>query len=290
MVKLPCGHIVADPEQVHYCDYLHLGELLALQPSREAVRHPDEHLFVVTHQAFELWFSQLRFDMPRIIEAIQRDDASLATWLVQRCVAVVKLFAPMMQLLDTMTPTDFYAFRAHLAPASGTESSQWHEVELLAGLRDERFRQMLDHEPSSEAHGAPARLWTERLNELWESPSIASALGDLLARRGIAPADLYQVAPQRNPHGDLMLLAEALLDFDEGFRVWRFVHARIAQRTIGRNTEGTGHTTGVRYLDYVATHRADFFPDLWAARSTLWERQSGQDGSVDDGAGCPVHR
>jgi tryptophan 2,3-dioxygenase len=273
MEKLACGHVVADATQTHYCDYLHLNELLSLQPSREEVRHPDEHLFIVTHQSFELWFTQLRFDMERIIEALQRDDVSLATWLTKRCVAIVKLFPGMMQLLETMTPSDFYAFRAHLAPASGTESFQWHEVELMAGLRTEEFRAMLDSEPSTNSHGTPTRLWTERLEALWDSSSIASAMHELLERRGLVAADIYQVAPADNPHGDLVLLAEALLDFDETFRIWRFVHARTAQRALGREIAGTGHTTGVKYLDYAALNRPDFFPELWAARGDLWERQ-----------------
>ncbi len=280
MERLACGHIVASREQVHYCDYLHLSELLALQPSREAVRHPDEHLFVITHQAFELWFSQLRFDMPRLIQALQQDDVALATWLAQRCVAIVRLFSPMMQLLETMTPSDFFAFRAHLSPASGTESAQWHEVELLAGLREEGFRRALEAEPASDPHSSPATLWTERLSDLWEQPSIASALDEVLARRGIQAADIYQVAPANNPHGDLVLLAESLLDFDETFRVWRFIHARTAQRAIGPATPGTGHTTGVRYLDFVATNRADFFPSLWRARHDLWARQQGGNGEA----------
>lgn len=102
--KLSCGHVVADPHQTHYCDYLRLGEFLSLQPGRDEVRHPDEHLFVVTHQSFELWFSQLRFDMRRTIEALQADDVPLATWLVQRCAAVVKLLSPMMRMLETIFP------------------------------------------------------------------------------------------------------------------------------------------------------------------------------------------
>ncbi len=279
MEKLRCGHVVVDREQTHYCDYLRLGELLRLQPGREELRHPDEHLFIVTHQAFELWFTQLRFDMQRIIEALERDDVSLATWLAQRCTHILKFFSPMMRVLETMTPSDFFAFRAHLAPASGTESAQWHEVELLAGLRDEGFRRMLESEPSGDPHGTPTKLWTERLADLWERPSIASALHELLERRGIEAADIYQVSPADNPHGDLVLLAEALLSFDEEFRIWRFVHARTAQRTIGPDTEGTGHTTGVKYLDYVATHRPDFFPELWDARGDLWERQLEGNGS-----------
>jgi tryptophan 2,3-dioxygenase len=272
--KLPCGHVVADAEQTHYCSYLRLEELLGLQPGREEVRHPDEHLFVVTHQSFELWFAQLRFDLRRIIEAFQNDDVSLATWLVQRCVAILKLFSPMMRMLETMAPSDFFAFRDHLEPASGTESSQWHEVELMAGLRDEAFRRFLEAEPLDEAgHGMPSKLWTDRLEELWNEPSVASEFSELLKRRGVEAADLYRVSPEKNPHGALFLLAESLLEFDEEFRIWRFVHARTAQREIGPDTRGTGHTSGVSYLDRVATHRADFFPELWQARVRLLEHR-----------------
>ena len=274
MKELPCGHVVADAEQTHYCSYLRLEELLGLQPGREEVRHPDEHLFVVTHQAFELWFAQLRFDLRRIIEALQNDDVSLATWLVRRCVAVLKLFSPMMRMLETMAPSDFFAFRDHLEPASGTESSQWHEVELMAGLRDEAFRRFLEAEPLDETgHGMPSKLWTERLDELWEEPSVASEFSGMLKRRGVEAADLYRVSPEKNPHGALFLLAESLLEFDEEFRIWRFVHARTAQREIGPDTKGTGQTSGVSYLDRVATHRADFFPELWRARVRLLERR-----------------
>jgi tryptophan 2,3-dioxygenase len=273
MKRLPCGHVVNDPDQTHYCDYLRLGELTSLQPGPEELRHPDEHLFVVTHQSFELWFTQLRFDLRRVISALREDDVALATWLARRCGRVLKMFSPMMRVLETMAPSDFFAFREQLAPASGTESSQWHEVEILAGLRDESFRAALETDPSEE--GTPSKLWTERLAALWEEPSVASELRALFQRRGVEPADVYTVAPEKNPHGDLMLLAEALLEFDEEFRIWRFVHARTAQRAIGPNTEGTGHTSGVSYLDYVATHRPDFFPELWRAREVLWERRDG---------------
>ena len=276
MYILACGHAVRDPAQTHYCSYLRLDELLRLQPEAEQLRHPDEHLFVVTHQAFEVWFTQLRFDLRRIVDALQRDDVGLATWLTHRCTGIVRLFSPMMRVLESMTPSDFYAFRAHLVPASGSESWQWHEVELLAGAREEAFRRYLEAEVAPEPEGSPqARLWTERLDRLWEEPSVASACRELLERRGVEPADVYQVAPANNPHADLVLLTEALLDFDEEVRIWRFVHARTAERTIGPESEGTGHTSGVRYLERMATHRASFFPFLWKARGDLWERQTG---------------
>lgn len=275
MHTLGCGHAVSDPAQTHYCTYLRLEHLLRLQPTERDVRHPDEHLFVVTHQTYELWFTQLRWDLGRIVVALQRDDVGLATWLAQRCTAVTRLFSPMMRVLETMTPSDFFAFRAHLSPASGGESAQWHEIELLAGARDERFRSYLRAAPDEEGNiGVAARLWTDRLDELWEEPSVASECRALLQRRGVAPVDVYQVAPADNPHADLVLLAEALLDFDEEVKIWRFVHARTAERTIGPETEGTGHTSGVRYLDHAATHRQMFFPFLWQARAELWQRQS----------------
>lgn len=276
MHVLPCGHAVRDPEQTHYCTYLRLDELVRLQPEGDRLRHPDEHLFVVTHQGFEVWFTQLRFDLRRIIDALQRDDAGLATWLTQRCTAIARLLSPMMRVLETMTPSDFYAFRAHLSPASGTESWQWHEIEILAGAREERFRKYLESELSEVAgSGTQAYLWTDRLAELWDAPSVASACRELFARRGVEPADAYQVAPAGNPHADLVLLSEALMDFDEEVKVWRFIHARTAERTIGPANAGTGHTTGVRYLDMAALHRELFFPFLWEARGVLWERAQG---------------
>ncbi|CAN5196376.1 tryptophan 2,3-dioxygenase [soil metagenome] len=272
---LPCGHRVRDAKQVHYCSYLHLDELLGLQPAADEVHHPDEHLFVVTHQSFELWFSQLRWELRRIIDALERDDVGFATRLAQRCAGVLRLLSPMMRVLEGMTPTDFFAFRAHLSPATGSESGQWHEVELLAGAREERFRQHLETELSEEAEqGSQSFLWTERLAELWNGPSVASACQALLERRGVSPADIYREDDERGSrHSELVLLAEALLDFDEEVRIWRWVHARTAERTIGPDVEGTGHTTGVRYLDAAALHREPFFPFLWKARAELWERQ-----------------
>ena len=117
---------------------------------------------------------------------------------------------------------------------------------------------------------------TDRLAELWDGPSVAASLKALLHRRGLAAADVYRTAPEANPNADLMLLAEALLDFDEEVRIWRFVHARTAERAIGPDVEGTGHTSGVQYLDRAAMSRAPFFPVLWEARRVMWERSTAE--------------
>ncbi len=276
MHTLACGHTVRDPAQVHYCTYLHLPDLLSLQPRPEQTRHPDEHLFVVTHQSFELWFAQLRLDLPRIIDALDRDDLGMAAWMAQRCTAVVRMFSPMMRVLETMTLGGFYAFRHHLAPASGGESGQWHEVEILSGAREPEFRRYLESEVNPDpARGPHSHLWNDRLAALWDAPSVASAAAAAFRRRGVTPADAYAASHAGGEHWDLVQLAEALLDYDEEVRCWRFVHARTAERTIGPDTEGTATTSGVRFLEQMAVHRASFFPFLWAARGEMWERTQG---------------
>ena len=273
MDTLACGHRLADPGQTHYCTYLHLQELLSLQPGPDRARHPDEHLFVVAHQSFELWFSQLLTDLPRVVDSLQGDDAGMATWLMQRCTAVVRMFTPMMRVLETMTLGGFYAFRHHLVPASGGESGQWHQVEILSGAREPEFLRYLQAEPRpGDAAGPQVGVWTPRLAELWDQPSVSSAARELFERRGVSPADAYAASHAGARHWDLVLLAEALLEYDQEVRTWRFVHARTAERTIGPDTEGTGHTTGVRFLERMATSRAAFFPFLWAARGELWDR------------------
>lgn len=270
-IRLPCGHEVVDEHQTHYCDYLRLNELLRLQPEDDAVHHPDEHLFVVTHQTFELWFKQILFDLPRIIAALDADDVGLGIWLARRIAQISALFTPMVQILESMAPSDFFAFRPHLAPASGTESQQFREIEILAGLRDPAYHRYLQMPTDDDPEGNQTLMWNEQLRTLWESRSLNDALNDLLERRGVTPADIYTIAPQPNPNFDLFLLAEALLDFDETIALWRHSHARMAERALGPDIKGTGHTSGVRYLDYAAT-RPHFFPDLWEARTILWER------------------
>ena len=282
---LACGHRLAEPGQTHYCTYLNLHQLLSLQPGPGQARHPDEHLFVVTHQSFELWFSQLITDLPRVIEALQKDDAGMATWLMGRCAAVVRMFSPMMRVLETMTLGGFYAFRHHLVPASGGESGQWHEVEILSGAREPELLRYLQNDPRpGDANGPVVGLWTPRLAELWEQPSVASAAMELFERRGVSPTDAYAASHAGAQHWDLVLLAEALLEYDEEVRIWRFVHARTAERTIGPDTEGTAHTSGVRYLERMASMRASFFPFLWQARGEMWERTQASLGGSGSGS------
>jgi len=92
----------------------------------------------------------------------------------------------------------------------------------------------------------------------------------MLRRRDVHVEQIY--APlDRSRYHDLFLLAETLLEYDELFNLWRTHHRAMVERALSGGTKGTGHTTGVRYLDRTLTY-PHFFPELWDARATLWQQ------------------
>ncbi len=274
MPTLPCGHDVSDVGQVHYCSYLRIPELLALQPEPGALRHHDELLFIITHQAFELWFRLILHELEAAIGLLDQGNAGYTTWLMRRVCQIMRLLIEQIHMTETMAPQDFFAFRAALSPASGTESLQYREIEIRSGLRDTaRYRPALEVAPGEPGSAAPqTRMLTERLAAAWEQRSLHDAWLDLLGRRGVTVAEIY--APlDRARHHDLFLLAETLLEYDELFGLWRVHHRMMVERALAAQTKGTGHTTGVRYLDRTLSY-PHFFPELWEVRATLWDERS----------------
>lgn len=269
--RLPCGHEVMDPAETHYCEYLRIGELIGMQPSVEALRHPDEHLFVVVHQCFELWFKQILFELERAMERMAAGDAWGAVSLVRRVARITELFPSIHRLLESMPPVHFFSFREKLVPASGLESVQFREVEILSGLRAEEYREFLSRPVGPGPEEPKTTIWTERMERRWEQTSVREAFLQLLKRREVELMDLYRAADTLDEDRDLLELAEALADYDHAFATWRYAHARLAERFLGLKVEGTGYTTGVRYLDAVARMRRHFFPEIWEARSELWQ-------------------
>jgi tryptophan 2,3-dioxygenase len=273
MPTLPCGHDVSDADQVHYCSYLRVPELLALQPEPGALKHHDELLFIITHQAFELWFRLILHELEAATALLGQDNPGYATWLMQRVNQIMRLLVDQIHMTETMAPQDFFAFRQSLSPASGTESLQYREIEIRSGLRDvQKYRAALEVPPDPPGGVGPqVRIMTERLAAAWEQPSLRDALLGLLERRGVTLAEIY--APlDRARHHDLFLLAETLLEYDELFGLWRIHHRMMVERALSAQTKGTGHTTGVRYLDRTMTY-PHFFPELWEVRAALWEQR-----------------
>jgi tryptophan 2,3-dioxygenase len=264
-------------------------ELTDLQPPDAQLKHHDELLFIITHQAFELWFKQILHELAAATRLLDADNVGYATWLMRRVTQIVRLLIEQIHIVETMAPQDFFAFRAALSPASGTESLQYREIEIRSGLRDTaRYRPALEVAPGPPGSEAPqTRVLTAELAAAWEQPSLHDAFMGLLERRNVTVEQVY--APlDRSRHHDLFLLAETLLEYDELFNLWRTHHRAMVERALSVETKGTGHTTGVRYLDRTLSY-PHFFPELWDARATLWRAigESGESRTEEPKIGAP---
>jgi len=238
--------------ELSYGTYLKVPELLRLQQGLSAER--DELLFIVAHQVYELWFKVVLFELEAARDRIDADDIFFARHHLKRVYVVEKLLVEQIDVLETMSPQDFLAFRSKLAPASGFQSVQFREIEFLSGLKDAKYVARL--EATNEE--------MSRLRKRLEEPTLDDAFRALLQRRG-SPS-LLDVFRDRERYGDLFDLCEALLDHDETFALWRSRHVLMVERQIGSKT-GTGGSTGAQYLRSTLSKR--FYPELWDVRSQL---------------------
>ena len=238
--------------RLSYGTYLKVSELLSLQQGLS--EEHDELLFIVAHQVYELWFKVVLDELEAARDRIDSDDIFFARHHLRRVHVVERLLIEQIEVLETMSPQDFLAFRSQLAPASGFQSVQFREIEFLSGLKEPKYLSRIEGSP-----GEMSRL-RRRLNE----PSLADALQSLIQRRG-SPS-LVEIFRDRGRYGDLFDLCEAMLDHDEAFAHWRARHVLMVERQIGSKT-GTGGSSGAEYLR--STLRKRFFPDLWEVRSQL---------------------
>src|SRR5229473_5172273 len=125
-----------------YVGYLRLDQILNAQhpvvpDSQGPAVRAAEHFFIVTHQAFELWFKQLLLDLADAASLLPppTSDIELALDHLQRAKSVLRLLVQQMVLFDHLSPRSFLAFRPYLGTASGSESSQFREVQRALGLR-----------------------------------------------------------------------------------------------------------------------------------------------------------
>lgn len=139
-------------KEVHYSDYLHLDKILnaqTLESELQGAPAHDEMLFIIIHQAYELWFKQILFEIDSIAEIMGRkvinDNSPELQTVVHRLGridTILKVAVHQIDILETMTPMDFLDFRDFLRPASGFQSWQFKITEAKLGLRfPERFGQ-----------------------------------------------------------------------------------------------------------------------------------------------------
>ena len=238
---------------VSYPDYLALDELLALQRPRSSPAHPDELLFIVVHQASELWFKVIIQQLRALIDELRGGDAERALWHLQRINTLMRIVAEQLSSLDTLPPQRFQQFRNFLGTSSGQQSQQFRVITALSGLRDAAFVGALN----------AAGVIPAPLQEALAVPRLEDLFVKLAANRGKTLESLY-TGPGPDP---LFFLAEALLEYDQAFQRWRFLHVQLVERIIGPGTGGTGGTLGAQFLARSVGQR--FFPALWEVRARL---------------------
>ena len=251
---------VSDPTTT-YTDYLRIDELLSLQQPRSDEH--DEHLFIVIHQVYELWFGQILRELDHVVACLDTDDHVRAGHGLDRVLRILKVLVSQLDVLETMTPLEFLSFRDRLSSASGFQSVQFRELEVLLGTADDATIDDLVDRPRTPA--------TDRLAARRTRPTLWDALmGHLVRKRdGNEPGDDAAVDDlligvyRTDPAG--AALCERFVDLDEGLQEWRYRHLKMVQRTIGTRT-GTGGSDGAAYL--ASTMRAAF-PRLWAIRTRL---------------------
>ena len=181
----------------------------------------------------------------------------------RRIHAIQRVLEHQVDILETMTPQEFNAFRDGLDPASGFQSAQFREIEFLCGAQKTGYLRFLE----------PTGREREALDRRLASLTLHDALLALLARRGyrVEPHDaliasLKTIYDDAERHYDLYLLLEDFIEFDERFLLWRGRHVRMVERMIGLKP-GTGGSLGVAYLEKTLSKK--FFPELWEVRTHL---------------------
>ncbi|NKZ04091.1 tryptophan 2,3-dioxygenase [Actinomadura latina] len=256
---------MADSPTMTYGGYLRLDDLLSCQEPK--TRAHDELLFVIIHQVYELWFKQILHEAALLQRRLEDGNSAGSLATARRITKILKTVVGQLDVLETMTPRQFSAFRDVLGSSSGFQSEQFREIEAVLGRRafpasvlrdDERLRAAVSR-PSMfdsllrylDGHGfaVPQEALDRDTSAPWEADA------------GVQKALLAVYSDESGPAAEV---CESLVDMDEGVQEWRYRHLKMVERTIGAKI-GTGGSAGADYLR--RTLFAPAFPDLWEVRS-----------------------
>jgi tryptophan 2,3-dioxygenase len=261
-------------KDLSYSQYLNLDKLLGAQLPYSY--HHDEMLFIVIHQVSELWMKLCLHELNATVACIRRDDLGPTFKMLSRVARIQEQLLHSWDVLATITPHDYSAFRNSLGKSSGFQSPQYRMLEFLIGNKNAETIKVFRSDPQA----------YEMLERSLRSPSLYDEVLRLLSRRGFnLPAESvdrdfsapYQPSKQvaaawlsvyHNSEKEWQLyeLAEKLVDLDYKFQLWRFAHVKTVERIIG-NKRGTGGTGGVSYLTKALELK--FFPELWTIRTSM---------------------
>lgn len=261
-------------DAMSYGDYLGLDMLLSAQTPLS--REHDEPLFIIIHQVQELWMKLFIHELDAAMIAVREDRLRPAFKALARCGRIQEQLVRAWDVLSTMTPADYLAFRERLGASSGFQSFQYRMIEFKLGAKAAHLMRPHAHRP--ELHAA--------LLAAYEAPSIYDEAIRLLGRRGLDAPESQLARDVREPHVydesleavweqvyrasetwfELYELAEELVDLEDLMRQWRFRHVTTVERIIGFR-KGTGGSAGVSYLKGLL--EKTFFPELWRLRTKL---------------------
>ncbi|HKE97212.1 MAG TPA: tryptophan 2,3-dioxygenase family protein, partial [Povalibacter sp.] len=221
-------------ESRSYGQYLGLDRILSAQ--QPVSYEHDEMLFIIIHQASELWMKLCLHELSAALDHIRRDDLGPSFKMLSRVSRIQAQLTQSWDVLATMTPADYSAFRNQLGRASGFQSYQYRELEFIIGNKNADM---------IEVHKRDARAY-EALQRALHSPSIYDESLRLLSRRGFEIPQEYLDRDWSQPYQpskqvaaawlavyhsiddqwDLYELAEKLVDLDMKFQLWRFSHMK----------------------------------------------------------------
>jgi tryptophan 2,3-dioxygenase len=259
---------------VSYGDYLQLEKLLSAQKPLSGEH--NEVLFIIVHQVSELWMRLMLHELTAALTCIHKDDLDPALKMLGRISRTQTQLTSVWDVLSTMSPFEYSAFRNALGRSSGFQSVQYRLLEFTFGNKNAEM--LAVHRRDPQGHAA--------LERALNAPSLYDEALFLLSRRGYEIPDNYLARDFSEPYRaskqvagawlgvyhnadkdwDLYELAERLVDLDQNFQLWRCHHLKTVERIIGYKP-GTGGTGGVSYL--AKALELKFFPELWQIRTAM---------------------
>ena len=257
-----------------YGDYLHIDVILDQQHCLSEAH--DEMLFIIQHQASELWMKQLLHEMIAARHALEAGNIPNMMKMLSRVSKILEQLNNQWDVLRTMTPADYTRFRDTLGVSSGFQSYQYRMIEYIFGNRNINMLKAHEHTPDAykrlQTELARTSFYDEVVGLLFRtldgttlsmpSPQLDThheGRTEIQARWKVVYEDI-------NSHWTLYELAEKLVDIEDYFRRWRFNHVTTVERVIGFK-RGTGGTSGVQYLRRML--EVELFPELWHLRGEL---------------------
>ncbi|MEP6949935.1 MAG: tryptophan 2,3-dioxygenase family protein [Ginsengibacter sp.] len=202
---------MAEEKSMYYNDYLQLNKILDAQhpESFKTGNEPahDEMLFIIIHQAYELWFKQILFELDFVMGVFKKDtiddnseDLNLVRHRLNRIIKILELLTQQITLLDTMTPLDFFEFRNLLMPASGFQSVQFRLIEARLGLQmDNRFNKDYYKRTNEGGFDKPD---FDKINETEKATNLLSLINNWLKRMPFFENDLWKNYQSKFPVAD----------------------------------------------------------------------------------------